>query len=152
MKLIVLFILLMLPFSGFTQSKVMKVKMKDGTAKVYPIADILCIRFDSKACLNDLYKWQGTLNAFARLKTYPNPSRDQVTLEYDLPESGAVSITIFDTSGKEVLNETIKNQHAGKQQYFWGGTVGVDRVPGGIYHCNVQFGNTRFYEKVIIVK
>ena len=39
-----------------------------------------------------------------RLRNYPNPFRSTTTIEYSIPESSAITLTVYDVYGRKILN------------------------------------------------
>jgi hypothetical protein len=64
---------------------------------------------------------------------FPNPFSDYITIEYDIEESGIVSLTIFDNIGQEVVTLVNEPQLKGIHQIMWN-TKGM---PAGIYFINL---------------
>ena len=66
-------------------------KVGDKGAKVYSLPGTLLIASVKEKGSNEILK-----------KVYPNPSKDLVTIPYDLGNSNNATITIFDMNGKEL--------------------------------------------------
>lgn len=49
----------------------------------------------------------------SKFKVYPNPSNNNLTVEYHLPAKNSIAIKLYDMSGKCVLTRALPNQHAG---------------------------------------
>lgn len=69
---------------------------------------------------------------------HPNPSVGIVQLEYSLPFSATVSISIFDLAGKMMKTSTSFNQPSGKHSTTWE----VADFQAGIYLCRWQLTPT----------
>ena len=73
-----------------------------------------------------------------KAKAYPNPSTSGTTIEYDLPESGDVEVSIFDLTGRKMETLTHSFQSEGRHQITWipqqNGSV---KLQGGIYLCKI---------------
>lgn len=87
------------------------------------------------------------------LKAYPNPFRDNTTINYQLPDKGVASLTVYNVAGElvKVLEKT--NSTAGVHQVVW---KGVDengkKVTNGIYICRLSFGKYTTTQKIILIK
>lgn len=57
-------------------------------------------------------------------RTYPNPSRDVVSLTVSLPRAGRVRVSVFDVSGREVGATSERDLGAGAHRIDW-------RAPAG---------------------
>ena len=72
-------------------------------------------------------------------QAYPNPFKQSVTINFQLPEDSKVEIKIFNTQGKLVnvlLNTEMKE---GLHWVDWNGTSLVNRMlPSGIYFCKLE--------------
>ncbi|MFQ6616014.1 MAG: T9SS type A sorting domain-containing protein [Fidelibacterota bacterium] len=68
---------------------------------------------------------------------YPNPFNPATTIDFSIPHSGFVTLTVYDLLGGEV--ETILNQymHAGNHSVLWNAT----NVPSGLYFVRMEAGD-----------
>ena len=135
----------------------MRVTKKDSvgnfTSVIYPINEIKELRFAWRVGIDDFGKWKDVMEAFTKLNCFPNPSAAEVTIEYELPETGPVNLSIYDNQGKLIKNELFKDQIIGKHQYVFNGKDQTSRsLPNGVYHCNVVFRNTLLSNKIILIK
>ncbi len=64
------------------------------------------------------------------LTTYPNPANDKFTIKYSLPNTGLVSLDLFDISGKKL--KTILNNMCVKGDYTF--DVNIFDLPAGNYN------------------
>lgn len=85
---------------------------------------------------------------FALHHPYPNPFNPTTTIEFSLPNSGLVSLNVYDILGRKV--ETILNQHmdAGTHKLQWD----ASNVPTGIYFVSMVSGNFTQTRKVMVLK
>ncbi len=78
----------------------------------------------------------GTVLAFTpsdnnfSLSTFPNPASDKFTIQYSLPSTGTVNLSVFDVTGKKV--KTILNNMCVKGDYSY--DVNINDLPGGNYN------------------
>jgi hypothetical protein len=63
------------------------------------------------------------------LQNYPNPFETSTTFQYVLPTSGAVTLVVYDLSGKQVETIISKTQAAGKHTLNWD----AGSLDGGMY-------------------
>ncbi len=68
---------------------------------------------------------------------YPNPFNSQTTLQYSLPTSGNVSLSIFDASGREIASMNQGNQTAGDHSVSFKADAAM---PSGQYFVRLQSG------------
>lgn len=73
---------------------------------------------------------------------YPNPAADEVFVK--LSENQDASISLYDQSGKLVLNQEIKNE--------WDKATSISTIsiPEGLYILQVQTENQTSYQKILI--
>lgn len=153
MKILLLFFFLMNICFAKSQTTFMRVNKTDGTTVLFAINDVKEIKFTGTVGIKDLEKWSEVLNAFNKLRCYPNPTNSSVTIEYNLPENGNADLFIYNNSGALVYKKPLENQIAGHNQVIWLGTDNNNNIlPNGIYHCNITFKNTKLQEKIIILK
>lgn len=69
------------------------------------------------------------------LRTYPNPTKDYLTIDYVLPEDGELTVNIYDQFGRSVLKEIVMNQLKG----FYDLKIAIEGLTPGIYWYNFQF-------------
>ncbi|MCX6295292.1 MAG: T9SS type A sorting domain-containing protein [Bacteroidetes bacterium] len=84
-----------------------------------------------------------------KLTTYPNPAVNNVTVEYTLEKNAsAVSLVIFDKSGRKISENNYSNQNAGTY------TVKVDasKFAAGTYFYQLNAGGHNFTKQLVITK
>lgn len=72
-----------------------------------------------------------------QLRGYPNPFTSETTIEYNLEESGYVTLTIFDLLGREVKTLVDERQAAGSYSV----TLEAEDLAAGYYVTQLQQGN-----------
>lgn len=78
----------------------------------------------------------GTVLAFTpsdnnfSLSTFPNPASDKFTIQYSLPSTGTVNLSVFDVTGKKV--KTILNNMCVKGDYSY--DININDLPAGNYN------------------
>ena len=84
---------------------------------------------------------------------FPNPFNGSTIIEFQMLESGAVEVLIFNALGQQVasLNETFSA--AGRHQITWNG-INHDgsTVNSGLYVYQINFQNLVQYGKMLYVK
>lgn len=157
MKLLFLFFLFMLFSSqAFSQIYFMRVTNKsDGSSQLFNIDDIKDIKFSGNIStdIKELEKLTASINELNRLKCYPNPSNSDITLEFNMPESGNFDFKVFNNIGEIVFKKLYKNQTSGEIKINWSGTDQSNNfLTPGYYICNIIFKETKLQEKLIIIK
>ena len=81
-------------------------------------------------------------------QSYPNPFNPTTTIKYSIPNSGAVSLKIFDILGREV--EVLLDE------YRSAGTYSVEfnasRFASGVYFYQIHSGNFIETKKMVLMK
>lgn len=68
------------------------------------------------------------------LQNYPNPFRDETTIEYSIVEEGEVSLDVFDALGQAVVTLAVGHREPATYTVAWDGRSANGReVPTGIY-------------------
>jgi hypothetical protein len=88
-------------------------------------------------------------------QNYPNPFNPSTHLEFGIPESGFVSLKIFDVLGNEVSTLVNENKPAGRYEVTFNASnarQGSD-LPSGIYFYSLLIdGNTMDTKRMILLK
>jgi len=127
---------------------------------------ILRLDFDSDT---DLTGWLFSLNyidvmesdpssageapaAVALARNYPNPFNPETTIEYVVPSDGPVSLTVFDTRGRQVRVLVDERKPAGRHAVSWDGRDddGHPLASGVYFHRFEAAGETRVGKMVIL--
>ncbi len=77
----------------------------------------------------------------------PNPVQDHCFMHYELLEKGAVTLSIFDALGRNVLEEQ-RQQEKGQQRL----TVDIAHLPEGILYYTLTINDTQHQGKLIRMK
>ena len=90
----------------------------------------------------------GLPTEYALSNAYPNPFNPTTTIEYSLPQSGDVSLIIYNLTGQEVTRLVSEVQQAGYHQVTWNAA----NVPSGIYFYRLQAGDFVQTKKIVLLK
>ncbi len=82
------------------------------------------------------------------LTSYPNPFNAQTTIRYSLPESGPVSLTIYNILGQKVATLLDGVQAAGEHRTVWD----ANGLPSGIYLCRLHTNGYANSEQLFLMK
>lgn len=87
-------------------------------------------------------------SAFQLYQNFPNPFNPTTTIEFSIPQSGMVTMTIYDVLGREV--ETILNEYrnTGYHNLRWNAT----NISSGIYFVRMQSGGFSQVRKLMVVR
>ena len=85
---------------------------------------------------------------FAFLSCYPNPFNARTMIEYNLAESGWITLEIYDLLGRKI--ETLRNEYqdAGKHSVIWNAE---DRA-SGVYFYRIEAGDLIGSDRMILLK
>jgi hypothetical protein len=87
-------------------------------------------------------------------QNYPNPFNPTTNIRFELPRDKAVSLTIFDVSGR-VVKRIVDNQHLsqGVHEFQWDGTNAAGgQVASGTYLYQLKFGNFAHTKTMVLLK
>jgi flagellar hook assembly protein FlgD len=82
------------------------------------------------------------------LTSYPNPFRTQATIEYTLPETKDVQITIYDVLGRRVSVLENGRKEAGRHRV----TLDGDRLASGVYFGRLRVGEKTLTQKITVLR
>ncbi len=68
------------------------------------------------------------------ITAYPNPATDEMTISYDIPETGTTRISLYDITGKEIIKLYDKSTSAGNHKL----TLNVNDIQPGIYFIIIK--------------
>ncbi|MCX6162836.1 MAG: T9SS type A sorting domain-containing protein [Ignavibacteriae bacterium] len=85
---------------------------------------------------------------FKLAQNYPNPFNPSTTIKFSLPQSGFVTLIIYDISGKE-LKTLVNNQlSSGSYKLIMDGSD----LSSGIYFYKLTAGNFREIKRMVLIK
>ena len=86
-------------------------------------------------------------------KAYPNPFREQITIEYQLNQAEHVEIQINNILGQKIRTLVKEDQHGGKQRIKWDGLdESGSTVRTGMYYITLRTGKDKTVIKVLKTK
>ena len=81
-------------------------------------------------------------------EAYPNPARAQLTLTYELPETGPVTLTVYDVLGRAVRTVVDAVQPTGVHSV----SLGVNDLPTGHYIVRLQAGTAHVTRSLTVLR
>ena len=100
----------------------------------------LVVPFTAKADLSGLSGDDKILPVDLTLRQRPNPFHDFTQFEISLPNSGRVSLKIFDLQGREVIALVDESKLAGRFVAHWNGRDGANqKIASGAYFAVLQY-------------
>ena len=89
----------------------------------------------------------------AASKAYPNPFREQITIEYHLQQDGPVEVQINNILGQKVRTLVKKDQPEGKHRLTWDGLDETgSMVRTGMYYITLRTPKDKTVIKVLKTK
>ncbi len=87
------------------------------------------------------------------LRTYPSPFNPRLTVEYDLPRAGRVTLRAYDVRGRLVAELADAVQAAGQHRLYWDGrTDAGSAAAAGLYFVQVRQGKEQVVRRVVVVR
>jgi photosystem II stability/assembly factor-like uncharacterized protein len=87
------------------------------------------------------------------LNIYPNPVVKSTTILFFVPQTGNVSIQIFDLSGRLITTLANKKMQAGNHQLIWNSNDENGKVvSSGIYYLKLNTGSYSVSKKLSVIK
>ncbi len=109
---------------------VMNLHLWDGSVYAWNVSTIGYYQFDETSLnvqelLNNANAWE--------VKLYPNPTKTFLTVGFNLLFENEVSIKIFDSQGKLILEKNIGKKESGEHQDI----LDLTNLPQGTYVCQI---------------
>ncbi|NOX86745.1 MAG: T9SS type A sorting domain-containing protein [Chlorobi bacterium] len=82
------------------------------------------------------------------ITAFPNPSADQIQIEYSLPADGLVEIDLFDVNGKMVKTIYSEEKRSGNHDFV----LQIADLKPGVYFLRIQQNGTFGFHKIIRIK
>jgi hypothetical protein len=86
--------------------------------------------------------------SFSLEQNYPNPFNPSTTIKYQLPESGEVTLAVYDLLGRQVAVLVSEKLAAGRYSREWN----PSNIPSGVYFCRLNAGSFSQTRKIILMK
>jgi len=82
------------------------------------------------------------------LSVNPNPARGALSVHYDVPREGRVSVAVYDASGRLVRLLADGDVAPGRYE----AALGRGTLPAGVYFCTLASGEKRISRKVVLAE
>ncbi len=87
------------------------------------------------------------------LNVYPNPFNAGVTVEYQLPEAGEVSTSVYNAIGQQVWKSGPHYRNRGHHRWRWQAEdKNGSSLSSGVYFLHLQFGEQHHYRKLLLLR
>lgn len=131
----------------------LNVNLKDGTKVIYNVTEISRIDFSGITSIEDGQRISNIIKSFKLLQNYPNPFNPSTSIEYEIPKSGGVEISIYDLNGRLVKTLVQENQQQGRHKVIWDGLdKSNQKVVSSFYIYSIKFDNTTLSKKMVLIK
>jgi hypothetical protein len=112
---------------------------------IYLIDDVELKAMPGTNAVDDVQKFP---SAFRLLQNYPNPFNPATTIAFDIPETGRVSLRVFNVLGAEVGAPIDGQQVAGRHHVQWS----PEGLPSGVYFARLQAGTCTSTVKMLYMR
>ena len=90
---------------------------------------------------------------FGLSQNYPNPFNPSTKINYQLPMSSRVTVTIYDVLGREIRTLVAGVRPAGTHRVLWDGRdAGGQQVESGVYFVRMRAGKITKTRRVILLR
>ncbi|MCX6641307.1 MAG: T9SS type A sorting domain-containing protein [bacterium] len=86
--------------------------------------------------------------SFISLDNYPNPFNPTTTIRYELPIAGLVRLSVYDISGRQVVDLVDGMREAGSQEVTFDGS----NLASGVYLYRLKVGDQVAQDKMMLLK
>ena len=80
------------------------------------------------------------------LNIYPNPAKNSLLLKYKFADYGKINVTIFDISGRKMLEPLVDIMHSNNDEQY---NVDISLLKQGQYICKTTFSDKSSIQKII---
>ena len=112
----------------------------------YPQNDI-SISFEAETVLTSIED-NTSLFSYELSQNFPNPFNPSTNISFVIPESGNVTLKVYDILGRKVAEVVNQYLTAGKHELVFTGSD----LPSGVYFYKIQAGNYTNIKKMILEK
>ena len=130
----------------------------DGNSKLYDQQDLQLMGIGQQLIIinsttNTIVDGPLTPEGFTLHQNYPNPFNPETNINYDIPEDGLVSISIYNMRGTLVKTLVNKNQASGFRTVKWDGTNKNGQVvSAGLYMYQIKINDYLETKKMALLK
>ncbi|MES2285791.1 MAG: T9SS type A sorting domain-containing protein [Bacteroidota bacterium] len=105
---------------------------------------IISFKVDEILGINDISE-----NGITVKQNMPNPFSNNSSINYELDHNAAVTLNVYDVTGKKVLVQTEGNQNIGRHTI----NVNANDLPAGVYYYSLNVGkHTTSTMKMVVIK
>ncbi|WP_338814180.1 T9SS type A sorting domain-containing protein [Bernardetia sp. Wsw4-3y2] len=93
---------------------------------------------------------ENKIESIKLMPSFPNPFNTQTKISFELKNSSAAMLTIYDAVGRVIEKVDLSSYGIGKHQYVW--NVNQNKVKNGLYIAEIRTGNERVTQTMIYSK
>ena len=82
------------------------------------------------------------------INIYPNPAKDNTTLNYELAKKSKVQVAVYSLDGQKVYGQNLGTQLQGVNSI----TIHTDNLENGNYICIFRVDNKQIAKKITVIK
>lgn len=87
-------------------------------------------------------------SSFILYQNYPNPFNPTTSISYQIPESGLVSLQVYDMLGRKIEVLVNGKKEAGQHTMTWD----AEGFPSGVYYYKLSCKEFNQVNKMILIK
>jgi hypothetical protein len=106
------------------------------------------IAFKPNKSISSIKTSGNRINQFALYENYPNPFNPRTIINYELPITSEVELSIYNLLGQKIITLISEKQSAGKYEVEFNG----QEFPSGVYLYKIQTENWQAVKKMILIK
>jgi len=92
-------------------------------------------------------------NQYKLFPNYPNPFAENTTIDYYVPESGKIQISIYSVLGEQVKTMHKNEPNIGINSFMWDGTDNNNQiVSSGVYFVSLKSNSSCEIKKMIFIR
>jgi hypothetical protein len=120
----------------------------EGNTYLAPNVDALLLPYYQKLAYHALQVYGTPISAFKLWQNFPNPCTQTTTFTFSIPESGFVTMKLYNTRGQEVAKVASGSMEAGIYDVFFD----ARSLSSGAYFAQLQFGLQAATNRMTIIK
>jgi hypothetical protein len=94
----------------------------------------------------------GQVKEYSLEQNYPNPFNPSTIINYSIPVSGFVNLTVYNMLGSKVAVLVNENQEAGKHSVEFSTDKGENKLGSGVYVYTLKAGDFTQTRKMVVIK
>lgn len=138
-------VLNLLFFLNTFSQEIMRITQKDGTVIDIPLGEIRKLTF-SEGIPTSHEQHKMFVKALMKIKSYPNPGKDIITIEFNSVKKGDAHIQIYNLQGRLLESQFMIGLSEGIHKY----NFDLQAFLPGTYLCKVFVNGEILIEKIIV--